>query len=129
MVEFLIWARRHGSKRPFSYSRTSHFLFQIICLLINRLRKNAVASAAKFAQPSFPILNLTFYEEEYVFLPHCCSSCFNTAFVLPVYDRFSFFNRVSPVRYGSLAAFAVMCPATPLWQDTLADTVGTLVNK
>lgn len=41
-------------------------------------------------------------------------------------------HKVSPpsffIRYGSLAAFAVMCPATPLWQNTLADTVGKLVN-
>jgi hypothetical protein len=32
------------------------------------------------------------------------------------------------IRYGSLAAFAVMCPSTPLWQNTLAGTVGKLVN-
>lgn len=32
-------------------------------------------------------------------------------------------------RYGSLAAFAVMCPATQYWQRTLANTVGKLVTE
>lgn len=32
-------------------------------------------------------------------------------------------------QYGSKAKFAVMCPHTAYWQDTLADTVGELTNS
>lgn len=32
-------------------------------------------------------------------------------------------------QYGSMAKFAVMCPHTAYWQDTIADTVGRLTNE
>ena len=36
---------------------------------------------------------------------------------------------VALASFMALAAFAVMCPSTPYWQRTLADTVGKLVTE